>query len=52
MTQDVLKESNRRDRLQDRDLQALTQPIYPYGSFHLDMSTRIPLCQEHMTLAA
>jgi len=42
--------------MQDRDRQALTALIYPhinfYGSFHLDMSTRIPLCQESTALAA
>ncbi len=49
MIQDVLAESTWQNRLQDRDRQALTPLIYPhinpYGSFHLDMSTRIPIHQ-------
>lgn len=47
MIQDVLKESNWLNRMQERDKQGLTPLIYlhinPYGSFHLDMSTRIPI---------
>ena len=49
MIQDVLAESTWQNRLQERDRQALTPLIYPhinpYGSFHLDMSTRIPIRQ-------
>jgi TnpA family transposase len=56
MIQDVLEESTWQNRLQDRDRQALTPLIYPhinpYGSFHLDMSKRIPIRQESTAPAA
>ena len=56
MIQDVLEESAWQNRLQDRDRQAPTPLIYPhinpYGSFHLDMGTRIPIRQKPTVLAA
>lgn len=52
MIQDVLEESTWQNRLQDRDRQALTPLIYPhinpYGSFNLDMNTRIPIRQQSL----
>jgi len=56
MIQDVLEEPKWLNRMQERDRQALTPLIYPhinpYGSFHLDMGTRIPFRQEHVAAFA
>jgi Tn3 transposase DDE domain len=50
MIQEVLAEPTWMHRMGARDLQALTPLIYPhinpYGTFHLDMATRLPLQQE------
>ena len=50
MIQEVLAEPKWINRMEERDRQALTPLIYPhvtpYGSFHLDMNTRIPIQQE------
>jgi len=50
MMQEVLAEPTWMHRMGARDLQALTPLIYPhinpYGTFHLDMTTRLPLQQE------
>jgi TnpA family transposase len=50
MMQEVLAEPTWMNRMGARDLQALTPLIYPhitpYGTFHLDMNTRLPLRPE------
>jgi hypothetical protein len=50
MIQEVLAEPTWMHRMGARDLQALTPLIYPhinpYGTFHLDMNTRLPLQQD------
>jgi hypothetical protein len=47
MLQQVLAQSHLRQKLEPRDLSALTPPIWehvnPYGRFELDMDVRIPL---------
>ena len=47
MIQEVLSEPKWINRMEKRDRQALTPLIYPhitpYGSFHLDMNTRLPI---------
>ena len=50
MMQEVLAKPTSMNHMGARDLQALTPLIYPhitpYGTFHLDMSTRLPLQPE------
>ena len=54
MLQELLAEPNWINRMEQRDRQAPTPLIYPhvtpYGTFHLDMRTGLPIQHQSMAL--